>query len=79
MDLNLEPYSKRLQDRVLVPKVLVLIYLSPAIESITDGLAYMTGIDLSHCSGSQKSVLDQCAGKVGFFCNYERDGSMPLS
>ena len=67
MDLYLEPYSKRLQDRVFVPKVLVLIYLSPAIESIADGLAYMTGIDLSHCSASQKSVLDQCAGKVDFF------------
>lgn len=45
MDLYLEPYSMRLQERVLVPKVLVLIYLGLAIESITDGLAYMTGTD----------------------------------
>ena len=44
-DLYLEPYSKRLQDRVLVPKALALIYFGPAIESLTDGLAYTTGID----------------------------------
>lgn len=45
----------------LVPKALALIYLGPAIESLTDGLTYMTGIDCLTVLEA-KSVLDQCAG-----------------